>query len=65
MLNACETEEIGKKLWTAGVRHVVCWRSDVEDSTAGHFAPDDVRHVLHIDVSHVLHIVGPAGSVAC
>ena len=38
VLNACETEKMGKALRTAGVWHVVCWRSEVEDSTANQFA---------------------------
>ena len=40
VLNACETEEMGKKLRDAGVRHVVCWRSEVQDTTAKRFALD-------------------------
>ena len=40
MLNACETEEMGKQLRAAGVCHVVCWRSEVEDGTANQFARD-------------------------
>ena len=40
VLNACETEQIGKKLRTVGVRHVVSWRSEVEDGTASRFALD-------------------------
>jgi hypothetical protein len=38
VLNACETEGIGKKLRNAGVPHVVCWRSEVDDTTATEFA---------------------------
>jgi hypothetical protein len=40
VLNACETEEMGKKLRNAGVLHVVCWRSKVQDMTAKRFALD-------------------------
>jgi len=40
VLNACKTEEMGKKLRSAGVSHVVCWRSAVEDMTAKKFALD-------------------------
>jgi CHAT domain-containing protein len=40
VLNACETEEMGKKLRSAGVPHVVCWRSEVQDTTAKTFAVD-------------------------
>jgi hypothetical protein len=40
VLNACETEEMGKKLRSAGVSHVVCWRSEVQDMTAKRFALD-------------------------
>ena len=40
VLNACETEEMGKKLRSAGVPHVVCWRSEVQDTTAKKFAVD-------------------------
>ncbi len=36
-LNACHTEDLGKKLREAGVPHVVCWRSEVYDSTASKF----------------------------
>jgi hypothetical protein len=38
VLNACETEDIGKKLRKAGVTYVVCWRSEVDDTTATEFA---------------------------
>jgi hypothetical protein len=38
VLNACETEDMGKKLRGAGVSHVVCWRSEVQDDTAREFA---------------------------
>jgi CHAT domain-containing protein len=38
VLNACETEDMGKKLRSAGVSHVVCWRSEVQDDTAREFA---------------------------
>ena len=37
VLNACETEDMGEKLRSAGVSHVVCWRSEVQDNTAGEF----------------------------
>ena len=40
VLNACETEEMGKKLRNAGVPHVVCWRSEVQDTTAKRFVLD-------------------------
>jgi hypothetical protein len=30
----CETEEMGKKLRSAGVTHVLCWRPEVQDMTA-------------------------------
>jgi hypothetical protein len=40
VLNACETEEMGKKLRSARVSHVVCWRSKVQDITAKRFALD-------------------------
>ncbi len=40
VLNACETEEMGKKLRRAGVHLVVCWRSEVQDTTAKKFALD-------------------------
>ena len=40
VLNACKTEEIGKKLRRAGVPYVVCWRSEVDDTTATQFAVD-------------------------
>jgi hypothetical protein len=38
VLHACETEDIGKKLRKAGVPYVVCWRSEVDDTTATEFA---------------------------
>jgi Leucine-rich repeat (LRR) protein/GTPase SAR1 family protein len=38
VLNACDTEDLGKKLIDAGVQHVVCWRSEVYDSTASTFS---------------------------
>jgi GTPase SAR1 family protein len=34
VLNACETEEVGRKLQKLGVPYVVCWRSEVRDETA-------------------------------
>jgi hypothetical protein len=40
VLNACETEEMGKELRSAGVSLVVCWRSKVHDRTARRFALD-------------------------
>ncbi|MGB1607394.1 MAG: CHAT domain-containing protein, partial [Promethearchaeia archaeon] len=40
MLNGCETEEMGRQLRNAGLRHVVCWRSEVQDTTARRFALD-------------------------
>ena len=38
VLNACESEEMGKKLLEYGVPHVVCWRSEVRDVTAMKFS---------------------------
>jgi GTPase SAR1 family protein len=38
VLNACETETVGKLLRHNGVPHVVCWRSQVKDETAMEFA---------------------------
>jgi len=38
VLNACETEAVGKKLRGHGVPHVVCWRSEVRDETAHNFS---------------------------
>jgi hypothetical protein len=38
VLNACDTEGLGKKLRDAGVPHVVCWRSEVYDATASAFS---------------------------
>jgi hypothetical protein len=37
VLNACNTEGLGKQLRDADVSHVVCWRSEVYDSTASTF----------------------------
>ena len=53
VLNACETEELGKKLRSAGVRYVVCWRSEVEDGTASQFALDFYKSLDQQDLSHV------------
>ena len=39
-LNFCESEKMGKELRVAGVSHVLCWRSEVEDATAHQFALD-------------------------
>ncbi len=38
VLNACQSEYLGKKLREIGVPHVVCWRSKVQDTTATQFA---------------------------
>jgi serine/threonine protein kinase len=38
VLNACETEDLGKKLREHGVPHVICWRSEVRDVTAMKFS---------------------------
>ena len=38
VLNACQSEYLGKKLRDIGVPHVVCWRSKVQDTTATQFA---------------------------
>ena len=40
VLGACETENLGRELRKAGVPHVVCWRSEVQDTTAKRFALD-------------------------
>ena len=40
VLGACETENMGRALREAGVPHVVCWRSEVQDTTAKRFALD-------------------------
>ncbi len=40
VLNACETEQMGKTLRGVGLLHVVCWRSVVQDTTAKRFALD-------------------------
>jgi hypothetical protein len=40
VLNACETEEVGKKLQELGVPYVVCWRSEVKDVTAIRFTQE-------------------------
>jgi tRNA A-37 threonylcarbamoyl transferase component Bud32 len=40
VLNACFTEDLGKKLRFAGVPHVVCWQSEVYDHTASQFTMD-------------------------
>ena len=51
VLNACETEKMGKILRTAGVRHIVCWRSEVEDGTANQFALDFYKSLDQQDLS--------------
>jgi hypothetical protein len=38
VLNACESEEMAKRLRKYGVPHVVCWRSEVQDVTAMRFS---------------------------
>jgi hypothetical protein len=38
VLNACESEGVGKRLRNYGVPHVVCWRSEVRDVTAMRFS---------------------------
>ena len=38
VLNACESEGVGKRLRIYGVPHVVCWRSEVRDVTAMRFS---------------------------
>jgi serine/threonine protein kinase/acid stress-induced BolA-like protein IbaG/YrbA len=38
VLNACESEEMAKRLRKYGVPHVVCWRSEVRDVTAMRFS---------------------------
>jgi hypothetical protein len=37
VLNACSTEKMGQLLRTAGMSHVVCWRTSVNDETAREF----------------------------
>ena len=38
VLNACETEEVGKMLRDHGMPNVVCWQSEVRDETAHYFS---------------------------
>jgi hypothetical protein len=38
VLNACESEQMAKRLRQYGVPHVVCWRSEVRDLTAMRFS---------------------------
>jgi hypothetical protein len=38
VLNACESEEMAKRLRKYGVPHVICWRSKVRDVTAMRFS---------------------------
>ena len=52
MLNACETEEMGKKLRAVGIRHAVCLRSEVDDRTAREFA---LNFYQSLDVSLSKH----------
>ena len=51
VLNACETEDIGKKLRNAGVPHVVCWRSEVDDTTSTEFVVDFFKTLDQSDVT--------------
>jgi len=37
VLNACQTEPLGKGLRSYGVPNVICWRSQVDDNTATYF----------------------------
>ena len=34
VLNACDTEDIGRELAQTGLKHVVCWRGPVADVVA-------------------------------
>jgi len=38
VLNACSTEKLGRELRAVGVPHVVCWQTEVQDTTAASFA---------------------------
>jgi len=38
VLNACTTEKLGSELRAVGVPHVVCWQTEVNDTTAAFFA---------------------------
>jgi len=38
VLNACSTEDMGRRLRAEGVKHVVCWRGEVYDEAAMEFS---------------------------
>ena len=40
VLNACNTEMLGQRIRLAGVPHVVCWRTEVQNATAITFAKE-------------------------
>ena len=49
VLNACETEGVGRQLLAYGVPNVVCWRSEVRDMTAMTFS----KHFYKaLDIQH-------------
>ena len=52
VLGACETEKMGRALRKAGVPHVVCWRSEVQDATAKHFVICFYQCLDQQDVAH-------------
>jgi GTPase SAR1 family protein len=54
VLNACETEEMGKNLRGAGALHVVCWRSAVEDIAARNFALEFYASLKEQDPSQAM-----------
>jgi hypothetical protein len=55
VLNACETEDMGQKLRKTGVPHVVCWRSDVNDTTATEFSVNFFTVVDQSEVTKDMH----------
>ena len=74
VLNACETEDMGKKLRSTGVSHVVCWRSEVQDNTAREFALQFYASLNEQDplqrrdyqraFRHAVARIGPGGAAA-
>ena len=40
VLNACDTEDLGRELAQRGLKHVVCWRGKVADAVAERFSQE-------------------------
>ena len=69
VLNACDIEDLGKKLRKAGVPHVVCWRSEVYDFTASKFTIEfyaslEENKTYKIAFRHALNRMDSGGGAA-